>query len=210
MPQQRDRGILVRSQDPSLGEKSVWSIKWNKVPIMMIIPQSMTVSLPIHVLKCDMTANEVFLNGYRNWFKPYCNHHMIYAKWRNTMYTTHSCLVVSLTLAPLFLINQYVRDFAFELTAIVKTFLLVCKGLSYFVNQSWFLDDFFVPRSLIGVSINNWCLEHFGPLINSYLDRGPSSAYLGNPNVMWMSSTLKLAEVIWVICNLLRKRTDHI
>jgi len=60
VPQQRNRGILARSQDPSLGKKSVWSIEWNKVPIMMIIPQSMTVSLPIHVLKCDMTANEVF------------------------------------------------------------------------------------------------------------------------------------------------------
>lgn len=94
-----------------------------------------------------------------------------------------SCLVVSLTLAPLSLIDQYVRDFESELTAVVKTFLLVCKRRSYFVDQSWFLDDFSVTTSVIGVSINNWCLKHFGLFINSYLDRGPSSAYLGNPNV---------------------------
>jgi len=34
------------------------------------------------------------------------------------------------------LIDEYVKDLEFKLTAIVKTFLLVCKHCAYFVDQS--------------------------------------------------------------------------
>jgi len=42
------------------------------------------------------------------------------------------------------------------LTVVGKTFLFVRKHCSYLVDESWFLNDISVLRSLIGVSIRNW------------------------------------------------------
>jgi len=53
----------------------------------------------------------------------------------------------------------------FKLIAVGKTFLFVRKHCSDLVDESWFLDDISVPRSLIGVSIRNWSRSLIVPRI---------------------------------------------
>ena len=84
----------------------------------------MAVSLSIDVPKYDVTADEVLHSRHRSDLKvmlqsPY---HLCKMYKHNVHY--QSRLVVFLTWAFLSLIDQYVKKFEFELTAVVETVLL--------------------------------------------------------------------------------------
>ena len=64
---QMPEGIRARSQYPCRGKQSISndrSIEKTVVQLMSIIPQSVAVSLSLHIPNCDITANERRQDGY--------------------------------------------------------------------------------------------------------------------------------------------------
>ena len=70
------------------------------------------------------------------------------------MYTTHH-VCLCLELGCVSSIDQCVKNFEFDFSAIVETVLLTNKHCYYFVDHSWFLDHISVPRSMLGFSITD-------------------------------------------------------
>ena len=106
-------------------------------------------------------------------WKPRCNHNVIHAKCRNTNILSIMCGCVPDS--GLSSIDQYVKDLEIKLTAIVKTFLLVCEHCAYFVDRclEWFLRSWMI----------DWCLDHW-----LFLDLGPRSIHISLINALLLNS----------------------
>ena len=132
---QMPEGIRARSQYPRRGKQSISndrSIEKTVVQLMSIIPQSVAVSLSLHIPNCDITANERrqdgYIRGLKTTLQSLCD---ICEMWEHkyTIYDAWLCPVSGLSS-----IDHYVKDLEFKLTGIVKTLLLVCQHCSYFVD----------------------------------------------------------------------------
>jgi len=149
--------ILARPQDPTLGKQSIWYDRSaGTKQVLMIILRSVAVSLSIDVPKYDVTADEALHSRHRSDLKVMLQSpcHLCKTYEHNVHY--QSRLVVSLTRASLSLIDQYVKKFEFELTAIVETVLLTWKHCYTLLTS---LGSWCIPQFLDHcISINAWWL----------------------------------------------------